>query len=58
MLPSNGAAQRALIAGLESWTDSVLTRHTINYISCLHAEAPRFTPEFGSGVHVMLASKG
>lgn len=40
------AAQRTFIAGLEYWTDSVLTRHTINYISCVHAEAPRFTPEF------------
>jgi glutathione S-transferase len=40
------AAQRTCIAGLEYWTDSVLTRHTINYISCVHAEAPRFTPEF------------
>ena len=40
------AAQRTLIAGLEYWTDSVLTRNAINYISCVHAEAPRFTPEF------------
>ena len=39
-------AQRTLIAGLEYWTDSVLTRNTINYISCVHAEAPRFTQEF------------
>jgi glutathione S-transferase len=42
----DGAAQCALIAGLEYWTDSVLTRNAINYISCVHAEAPRFTPEF------------
>lgn len=40
------AAQRAFISGLEYWTDSVLTRNAINYISCVHAEAPRFTPEF------------
>jgi glutathione S-transferase len=40
------AAQRTVIAGLEYWTDSVLTRNAINYISCVHAEAPRFTPEF------------
>ena len=42
----DGAAQRALIAGLEYWTDSVFTRNAINYTSCLHANAPRFTPEF------------
>lgn len=40
------AAQRTVLAGLEYWTDSVFTRNAINYISCLHAEAPRFTPEF------------
>ena len=40
------AAQRAFIAGLERWTDSTLTRNTINYISCEHADADRFTPEF------------
>ncbi len=40
------AAQRAFIAGLEYWTDSVFTRNAINYISCLHAEAPRFTQAF------------
>ncbi len=40
------AAQRAFIAGLERWTDSILTRNTINYISCQHADADRFTPEF------------
>jgi glutathione S-transferase len=40
------AAQRTFIAGLEYWTDSVFTRNAINYISCVHAEAPRFTPEF------------
>jgi len=42
----DGAAQRTFIAGLEYWTDSVLTRNTINYISCVHAEAARFTPAF------------
>jgi glutathione S-transferase len=40
------AAQRAFLAGLEYWADSILTRNTINYISCVHAEAARFTPEF------------
>lgn len=40
------AAQRTFIAGLEYWTDSVFTRNAINYISCVHAEAARFTPEF------------
>jgi glutathione S-transferase len=40
------AAQRAFIAGVESWTDSILTRNTINYISCVHAESARFTPGF------------
>ena len=40
------AAQRALISGLEYWPDSVFTRNAINYISCVHADAPRFTPEF------------
>ena len=39
-------AQRAFIAGLERWTDATLTRNTINYISCEHADAGRFTPEF------------
>ncbi len=39
-------AQRTFIAGLEYWTDSVLTRNTINYISCVHAETARFTPAF------------
>ncbi|MGE0821699.1 MAG: glutathione S-transferase family protein [Candidatus Binatia bacterium] len=43
---ADAAAQRLLIAGAEYWTDSVLTRNAINYISCLHAEAPRFTPGF------------
>lgn len=42
----DATAQRALIAGLEYWTDSVFTRNAINYISCVHAEAPRFTPDF------------
>lgn len=40
------AAQRTIMAGLEYWTDSVLTRNAINYISCVHAEAARFTPAF------------
>ncbi len=40
------AAQRALIAGLEYWTDSVFTRNAINYTSCVHSEAERFTPAF------------
>jgi glutathione S-transferase len=40
------AAQRAFVAGLEYWTDSVFTRNAINYISCVHAEAPRFTSAF------------
>jgi glutathione S-transferase len=40
------AAQRTFIAGIEYWTDSVFTRNAINYISCVHAEAARFTPEF------------
>ncbi len=39
-------ARRAFIAGLERWTDATLTRNTINYISCEHADADRFTPEF------------
>ena len=39
-------AQRAFIAGLERWTDATLTRNTINYISCEHADAARFTPAF------------
>lgn len=39
-------AQRGFIAALERWTDSILLRTTINYISALHPEAPRFTPEF------------
>ncbi len=42
----DAAAQRAGIAGIEYWTDSVFTRNAINYISCVHAEAPRFTPAF------------
>ena len=40
------AAQRAFIAGLERWTDSILTRNTINYTSCAYADAERFTPDF------------
>ncbi len=39
-------AQRAFIAGLERWTDATLTRNTINYISCEHADAARFTSAF------------
>lgn len=42
----DSVAQRAFIAGLERWTDATLTRNTINYISCEHADADRFTPEF------------
>ena len=40
------AAQRAFIAGLERWTDSILIRNTINYTSCAYADAERFTPDF------------
>ncbi len=43
---SDSVAQRAFIAGLERWTDATLTRNTINYISCEHADAARFTPAF------------
>ena len=42
----DSAAQRAFIAGLERWTDSILTRNTINYTSCTYADADRFTPDF------------
>ncbi len=42
----DSVAQRAFTAGLERWTDSTLTRNTINYISCEHSDAGRFTPEF------------
>jgi len=42
----DAAAQRGFIAGLTRWTDAVLTRNTINYTSCLHADAERFTPQF------------
>lgn len=42
----DAAAQRALMAGLERWTDSVLTRTSINYISSAHADPNRFTPDF------------
>ena len=42
----DSVAQRAFIAGLERWTDATLTRNTINYISCEHADAARFTPAF------------
>lgn len=37
--------QRALVAGLERWTDTTLTRATINFISGAYAHAERFTPE-------------
>jgi glutathione S-transferase len=40
------STQRGFTAALERWTDSVLIRTTINYISALHPEAERFTPEF------------
>ena len=40
------AAQRMVLAGLEYWADSIFSRNTINYSCCVHAEAPRFTPEF------------
>ena len=39
-------AQRGFTAALERWTDSILIRTTINYISSLHPEAERFTQEF------------
>jgi hypothetical protein len=39
-------SQRGFTAALERWTDSILIRTTINYISALHPEAERFTPEF------------
>ncbi len=42
----NHREQWAFAAALQGWTDSTLLRCTINYISCLHADAPRFTPEF------------
>jgi glutathione S-transferase len=42
----NHREQRAFAAALQGWTDSTLLRCTINYISCLHADAPRFTAEF------------
>ena len=42
----NHREQRAFAAALQAWTDSTLLRCTINYVSCLHADAPRFTPEF------------
>jgi glutathione S-transferase len=42
----NRRAERALAAALQGWTDSTLLRCTINYISCLHPDAPRFTAEF------------
>jgi glutathione S-transferase len=40
------AAERAFTSALERWADSILIRTTINYISSLHPEAERFTPEF------------
>ncbi len=42
----DATAQRAFIACLERWTDSILTRNTINYTSCAYADADRFTPDF------------
>jgi glutathione S-transferase len=39
-------AQRAFTAALERWTDSILLRTTINYISSAYPEGARFTPEF------------
>lgn len=42
----NHREQRAFTAALQRWTDSTLLRTTINYISCLHSDAARFTPEF------------
>lgn len=42
----NHRERRAFAAALQGWTDSTLLRCTINYISCLHPDAPRFTPEF------------
>jgi glutathione S-transferase len=42
----NHREQRAFAAALQGWTDSTLLRCTINYISCLHPDAPRFTAEF------------
>lgn len=50
----DAAAQRTFIAGLEYWTDSVFTRNAINYISCVHAEAARFTPSFLADRAVLL----
>jgi glutathione S-transferase len=38
--------QRGFTAALGRWTDSVLIRTTINYISALHPEGERFTAEF------------
>jgi hypothetical protein len=40
------ALQHASTTALECWTDSILTRTTVNYISSLHPSAKRFTPEF------------
>ena len=39
-------AQRAFTAALERWTDSILLRTTINYISSAYPEGARFTREF------------
>ena len=38
--------QRAFTAALERWTDSILLRTTINYISSAYPEGARFTREF------------
>jgi len=40
------ALQRISIMTLEYWADSIFTRNSINYTSCVNPEAPRFTPEF------------
>jgi glutathione S-transferase len=42
----DAALQRSMIAAVEFWTDSVFTRSSINYTSCVNPEAPRFTPDF------------
>lgn len=40
------AMQKTMIAAVEYWTDSVFTRNSINYTSCVNPKAPRFTPDF------------
>ncbi|MGA2409212.1 MAG: glutathione S-transferase family protein [Candidatus Binataceae bacterium] len=44
--PGPRLAQRAFTAALERWTDSILLRTTINYISSAYPEGARFTAEF------------